>query len=450
MSPQAKPLWLRFLIFVLPLMLANIMQSLSGTINNVYVGQLLGVDALAAVSVFFPIMMLLIAFVIGLASGSTVLIGQAWGAENLLKVKQVSGTTIAISFLAGMVVALLGGFAAEPILVLLGAPPNVLGEAVAYGRAMLIGMPALFVFMVVTSILRGVGDAMTPMFSLGLSILAGLVITPALILGWGGLPRLGVVSAAIATIIGFVLVLAFLFVYLRWRRHPMAPDRVLLEALRVDMRLLRQILRLGVPAGVQMIFTSVAAIVIIGIVNTFGSDATAAYGAVNQVMSYVQFPAMSIAIAGSIFAAQAIGARQIAEVAHVTRTALLLNVLITGGLVLIAYLFSEHLVGLFITDPAVIEVTQNLLHIVLWSVVMFGLAQVLSGVMRASGDVVIPMLLALAAIVLVEVPGALLLSRVFGLPGVWMAFAATFTSMLVLQALYYQFVWRKKEIKALV
>src|SRR5690606_5791001 len=166
MTPAVKPLWQRFLIFLLPLMLANILQSLSGTINNIYVGQLLGVEALAAVSLFFPIMFFLIAFVIGISAGATVLIGQAWGAGQLDRVKEVIGTTLTVTFLAGIVVAVLGVIFVENIMLVLGAPANILDEATRYARVMLIGMPGFFVFLIATSVLRGVGDTVTPLFAL--------------------------------------------------------------------------------------------------------------------------------------------------------------------------------------------------------------------------------------------------------------------------------------------
>ena len=450
MSPASKPLWQRFLIFLVPLMLSNILQSLSGTINNIYIGQLLGVEALASVSVFFPIMIFLISFIIGLASGATILIGQAWGAKNLLKIKEVTGTTLTVALFMGLLVALIGALFTKQLMLPLGAPANIVEPATEYGRLVLIGMPGFFVFLIITSMLRGVGDTVTPLIALSLSILAGLVVTPALIQGWWGLPRIGISAAAVAFIAGFVLVLIFLYFYLNWRKSPMAPDAELFRHLKVKGELLLLILKLGLPAGVSMVVASMSAIVIVGLINRFGSDATAAYGAVNQVLSYVQFPAMSIAIASSIFAAQAIGARQMDQVEHITRTGLLMNFLITGTFVLIAYLFSENLVALFITSPEVIELTETLLHIVLWSVVMFGLGSVFSAVMRASGDVWIPMLLSLSAIILVEVPAALILSQTLGLHGIWIAYCLSFATMLVLQAGYYLLFWRKKEIKALV
>jgi len=450
MSPAERPLWQRFLVFLVPMMAANVLQSLSGTINNIYVGQLLGVEALASVSVFFPIMIFLISFIIGLSSGATVLIGQAWGARNTEKVKQVTGTTLTVAFFGGVVIAILGLLFTEQIMTVLGAPPNILPTATAFGRIMLLGMPGMFVFLVVTSVLRGVGDTITPLVSLGISIAVGLVVTPALILGWFGLPQIGVMAAAVATISGFMLVLIFLFFYMRARKHPLAPDAVLLRNLRIDPGVLKLILRLGIPAGVQMIVTSVAAIVVVGLVNRYGSNATAAYGAVNQVLSYVQFPAMSIAIAASIFGAQAIGAGRIDDLGNITRTALILNLIITGGLILIAYVFSEHLVALFITRPEVIELTQQLLHIVLWSVVLFGAAAVLSGIMRASGVVLVPMLISLGAIALVELPTAIAVSQMIGLHGIWWGFVASFSVMLLAQTLYYRLFWMKKEIVALV
>ncbi|MGB3027842.1 MATE family efflux transporter [Paradevosia shaoguanensis] len=431
-------------------MASNILQSLSGTINNIYVGQLIGVEALAAASTFFPIVFFLMSFIIGLSSGSTVLIGQAWGARNIDKVKEVTGTTLTVTFLAGLVVAVLGGFFAPQLMGILGAPANIVDLATSYGRIFLIGMPAFFLFLVVTSVLRGVGDTVTPFVALIISIIVGLVTTPALILGWFGLPKIGVDAAAVASIAGFISVLVFLFFYLRIRKHALAPDRALLKHLRINGELLMLILKLGVPAGVQMVVSSVAAIVVVGLVNHFGSDATAAYGAVNQVLSYVQFPAMSIGIAASIFGAQAIGAGQSGQLRAITRTGLVMNIIITGALILLAYLFSEHIVRLFLTDSHVVEMTQTLLHIVLWSVLLFGASVVLTGIMRASGTVLMPMIISLATILGVELPGAILFSHYYGLNGIWMGYALSFTTMLVLQAAYYWFFWRRKRVVALI
>lgn len=451
MQPNTRPLWQRFSFFLLPLMASNILQALSGTFNSIFIGQMIGVDALAALATFFPILFFLISFIIGLSAGSTILIGQAWGARNIERVKRVAGTTMSSAFVMGLVVAVIGGIWIEDIMSLLGAPENIRQTATEYGRIMFVGMPGFFIFLVATSILRGVGDTITPLFSLILSMLVGVILTPALIQGWWGLPQLGVNSAAWAFIAGFVVVLLFLFFYMRARNMPLAPDAAFLRALKPDFPLLGLILKLGVPAGLQMVVASVAGIVIVGLVNRFGSNATAAYGALNQVLNYVQFPAMSIGIATSIFGAQAIGGRQIGQLAAITRTALVLNLIITGTLIILAYLFSQHLVALFITDPEVIALTEHLLYIVLWAILPFGWGVVFSGMMRASGMVYAPMLLALAAILFIELPWAVWLSQTsLGLSGIWIAYAASFTVMLIMQASWYHFIWKKKKIEALI
>src|SRR6185437_16382591 len=197
-------------------------------------------------------------------------------------------------------------------------------------------------------------------------------------------------SAAAAAIVSYVAALLFMAWLMRRRDHPLAPDRELLRDLRIDPALLRLIVRIGLPTGLQVIVMSLAEIVLLALVNGFGPDATAAYGAVNQVVNYVQFPAISIAITASILGAQAIGAGRIGQLGAITRTGLQMNIVMTGGLVVLGYLLSRALISAFITSAPVVEMAQSLLHIMLWSSVIYGCAAVLSGVMRASGAVLVP------------------------------------------------------------
>lgn len=452
--PQAlvdhPQLWKTFLVFLLPLIATNILQNLSGTINTIFVGQMLGVEAIAAVSVFFPIIFCLMAFVIGLSAGSTVLVGQAWGAQNVEKVRCIVGSTLFMTLIGGSFIACLGVIFAEQILILLGTDPKVMDLSLPYVQWMLAGSPLLFVYIIYTSILRGVGDSLTPLIALSLTSLMGLVITPILIAGYFGFPRLGIIAPAIATILGYLAVLIFLVIYLNKKNHPLKMDVHLLRQIRHQPNLSKVILRLGIPTGLQMVTTSMAGLVIVGLVNRHGAEATAAYGAVNQVLNYIQFPALSIAIAASIFAAQAIGAGKAELLAKVTRTALGMNLLITGILVTLGYLFSKYLMALFITDPAVVVLGQQLLFIVLWAILFFGASAIFASIMRASGTVNVPMIINILAIVLIEVPCAYFFSQWWGLQGIWYAYALAFVSLCIGQGVYYQFVWKKKTIQVLV
>ena len=151
------------MVFLGPMILSNILQSLSGTLNSMFLGQMMGFKALAAVAAFFPVMFVFIAFVIGLGAGASVLIGQAWGARQLDKVRAIAGTTLLVGLIFGAVVAVFGGLFTRPIMQLLGTPADILEQATIYSRIVLLGMPGLFVFLLATSLLRGVGDTLTPM-----------------------------------------------------------------------------------------------------------------------------------------------------------------------------------------------------------------------------------------------------------------------------------------------
>lgn len=443
-------LWKTFFIFLMPLIATNILQNLSGTINTIFVGQMMGVNAIAAVAVFFPILFFLMAFVIGLSAGATVLVGQAWGAQNIEKVRCVVGSTLFMTLIGGSIIALLGVVFAKHILLALGTDPDVMHLSLPYVQWMLAGSPLLFLYIIYTSILRGVGDSTTPLIVSGMTILIGLLITPVLIAGYFGFPKMGIIAPAIATIVGYFAVLVFLFVYLNKKDHPLKPNHLLLSHIRHHPELSKIVLRLGIPTGIQMVTTSVAGLVIVGLVNHYGSNATAAYGAVNQVLNYIQFPALSISIAASIFAAQAIGAGKSDLLAKVTRTALAMNILVTGSLVTLAYLFSKYLMALFITDPNVVALGQQLLFIVLWSILFFGASSIFASIMRASGTVTVPMIINIFAIIAIEVPCAYLFSQWWGLQGIWYAYALAFVCLCILQGLYYQLVWKRKTIQALI
>lgn len=439
-----------FLAFLLPMMLANVLQSLSGTLNNIFLGQMIGVKALAAASAFFPVFLFLMSFVMGLGSGASVLIGQAWGARQPDRVRAVAGTTLSVGLLGGLAVAMFGGGFAHVLLSHLDTPPDILAEATNYARICLYAMPGFFAFLLMTTILRGVGDTITPLRALIVSTLVGLVVTPAFIAGWFGLPQLGVNSAAVGFVAAFLVTFAWLVFYLRWKGHALAPNAELIRHMRIDPAILKNVLRIGLPTAMQMVIMALAEVVLIRMVNQFGSDATAAYGVGNQVLGYVQFPAMSIAIAASILGAQAIGAGHPERLGSILRTGIVINCAITGTVLLLGYLFARNVISAFTQSPEATEIAVRMLYIVLWSTLLFGCASVISGVMRSTGTVIVPTLLSIGAILLVEVPVAWVMSQRIGIDGVWMAYPAAFLTMLLLQIAFYRLVWRRQRIRRLI
>jgi putative MATE family efflux protein len=449
-AASPRPLWKSFLVFLAPLVLTNMLQALSGTLNTVYIGRMLGIGALASVASFFPLLMVFIAFVIGLGSGASVLVGQAWGAKNIERVRAIAGTVVCAGALLGAAIGLCGFFLAGPLLRLLGTPADVLPDAIAYARVMMLFLPLLFVSVITASVLRGVSDTVTPLLSLLVSSGAIMVLTPALIRGWTGLPPLGVTSGAWATVIATALSLGWMVWHLRRRKHPLAPDANFGPHWRIEPALLRPVVRLGIPTGLFFVTSSLADLALLSIVNSHGSQATAAWGAVSQVMAYVSFPAMSISITASVLAAQAIGAGRLEQVNAVTHVGLGMNIALTGGLALLVALLAPHIVGLFITDPAVVRLAATLLHIAVLGPVLLGLASVFSGVMRASGTVLVPTAITLSLLAFVLFPLGWVFNRTVGLPGIWMAHPATYLIGLTLQASYFYGVWKKKPLRRLV
>ncbi|MFY9664726.1 MAG: MATE family efflux transporter [Candidatus Cybelea sp.] len=447
---EGKPMWQILLVFLIPLMLSNVLQSASQTMASIWIGRLISTQALGAVSSVFPIIFLLFSFVFGVSSGASVLVGQAFGAHDEHKVKRVAGTVLAAALYLGIVVAAVGALGSTTVLGWLGTPADIIGQADAYARVIFLTMPVFFVYFVYATILRGTGDSTTPFYALIVSAVLAIAITPLFIVGTFGLPKLGVVSAAVAGLIANGAALAWLLYYLHRRNHLLKFDREMLADMLIDWKILYGVVRIGVPTGIQVMMVSLAEIAVISFVNRFGSSATAAYGAVNQVIGYVQFPAISIGIAASIFGAQCIGARREDKLGSVIRSAVGLNYVIGGLIIGACYLFAWFILGWFITDQNTLRIAHQLLMITLWGYLLFGNSAVLSGVMRGSGDVKWPTINGIFAIWGVQVPVAYLLMHRIGLSGVWLGYPAAYCAVLVLQFCYYEFVWKKKTHERLV
>lgn len=448
--PNTPPLSRQFLVFLGPLIVTNVLQAMSGTVNSIYIGRMLGVGALAAVSGFIPVLLLLISFVIGLGSGASILVAQAWGARESDCLRAVAGTSLCAGVILGLAIALCGSFLADRLMRLLGTPPDVLAQAVLYAEAMLIALPALFLSILVSGLLRGTGDTVTPLRALLVSTAITLVGTPALIRGWAGLPQLGVRSGAVALLAANVVSLTWTAWYLRRRQHVLAPTHALRIHMHIEPAMLRRVVKLGIPTGLFFITGSLADLGVVTLVNAHGSPAIAAWGAVNQVMAFVQFPAMSIAIASAVFAGQAIGGGRLQQLDDVTRIGLSMNLALTGGLAVVVFACAPYVVSLFVRDSGIVDLAAGLLHITVWGSIFFGCASVFTGVMRASGTVLVPTAMSLGCLAFLLFPLSWAFERTFGLRGIWMAYPVTYLCALILQAIYFHSIWKSQPIRKMV
>ncbi|MGB4504335.1 MAG: MATE family efflux transporter [Syntrophaceticus sp.] len=443
-------LWKEILIFVLPLMLSNFLNSISGTISSIILGRMIGVSALAAVSAFFPVFFFLVSFIIGIGGGSSVLIGQAFGAQEWKKVKVIVGTTLTSTFLLGLLVAIPGLLFTHNLLELTGTPADIIETSAGFARITFLAMPVLFLYNVYTTFMRGSGDSTTPFYFLLISTTLNILLIPALVVGWGFLPAMGVNGAALANVISGLFTFVIFLIYLKKVNHPLQLDRETIRHLRIDWPTFKLLIHIGIPTSIQMVMISLAAVAVISFVNVFGSNATAAFGAVNQVVSYVQMPAGSLGMAISIFGAQAIGAGYNKKLNKIIRTGVWMNYILVGIFALLTYLFGRQILSLFLTDIPTLEMAYKLLTITIWSYPLFGNTNILAGIMRSSGVVLWPTLIAIFSIWGVEVPVAYIMHQKIGLEGVMFGFPAAFIAGLLLQYCYYHFIWKQKEHARLV
>jgi putative MATE family efflux protein len=428
----APTLRTHYLALLTPLVLTHALQSAGGLLDGFWLGRLLGVPGIATAASFFPVFFLLLSLIIGLGAGATILAGQAWGARDAAQVRRVGVTAFVAALGVGLAVAVAGAWSAPWLMQALGTPPDILPDAIRYARAMLLVMPFVFVAWAGLSLSRGTGDALSPMWSLLAATLVGAVCTPLLVAG----TPLGAAGVAVSACVAQLAALTVLI--RRWRRegHPLAPGAGW-QDWKPSATIAKRMLRIGLPAALQMLAMALAEIVLLGLVNRHGSTATAAYGAATQVLSWVQFPAMSLGIAAAIFSAHAVGAGRRERLPAIVRTGLRLNALVTALFVVAAHLLAPFALRAFLQPGPVLEQAAAIVRTVAWSVVLLGWSNVLVGAMRASGAALVPALLSMAAIVGVELSVAVALEARFGLAGVFWACPASFLAMLVLHGLYY-------------
>lgn len=439
-------------LFLIPLLLSNILQSIGQVFGMFVVGRWLGEDSLAALSAFFPLFFLLISFAIGIGSGSSILIGQAYGAKLEERLKTIVSTTLSFTLLLSIGIAIIGIIYCEDILRLIGTPVNILEVSVRYARILFWSIPVLFLYSVYTTLMRGTGDSKTPFYFLILSTILNVVLLPILVFGWFGVAKLGIYGAVYSSLVSTILTFITLLIYLHKVNHPLRLERKISKLTRFDGEILKMLLKLGIPTSINMIFLSLSEIAVISFVNKYGSEATASYGVVNQLLSYVQMPALCISITVSIFAAQSIGAKQYERLNQVIRIGILLNYVIVGGIIVLTYVFSKPILTLFLTSQNTISIANSLLMITLWSYLILGHTFILSSTMRASGTVLWPTIISILTIWCIEVPVAYILSHStsLGLKGIWLGYPAAFLIGLGLQYLYYRLSWKTKRIERLV
>jgi putative MATE family efflux protein len=430
--------------FSLPILASNVLQSLNGSINSIWVGRYLGSAALTATSNTNTILFFLIGSVFGVGMAATILVGQSLGASSVDRAKRVVGTSATFFLAVSVAVAIFGYAFSGHMLRAMRTPPDALPFAVAYMRVIFISVPLIFMNAFLMMSLRGAGDSKTPLFFSMIAAALDIALNPLFIFGLGPLPAFGIAGAAGATLIANAVALSGLLFYLWKKKHFLWLKRAELSYLRVDRKILVALITKGVPIGLQMIVMSASAIVMISLVNGFGSATSAAFGAGLQIWNYVQMPAMAIGMSVSSMAAQNVGAQRWDRVSRIAGAGVVYSVLVTGGLAVLIFALDRRALGLFLTDPAAIAIGQHLNPIVLFSFTFFGVSMVLSGVVRATGAVLPPLVILFTSLWLFRIPFAIVLLPRWHADAIWWSFPLASVLAALLSTAYYRFGgWKK-------
>lgn len=432
------------LLFALPTLGSNILQSLNGSINAIWVGRFLGEDALAATANAGIIMFLMFGAVFGFGMASTVLVGQAIGQRDVDRARKAFGSALGLVVGGSVLIALAGWMFSPAILHLLATPGNAMPLAIEYLRVIFLGLPPSMLLVMVMMGLRGSGDAMTPLWFMVLSVVLDAGLNPLLIEGMGPFPRMGIAGSATASLIANYVSAAGLVAAVYLRDLPIRLRGPELLYIFPDKALLRIIVGKGLPMGAQMVVMSLAGLTMMGLVNRLGVDTAAAYAVSQQLWTYIQMPAMAFGAAVSAMAAQNIGAGAWDRVSGITRAGVLTSGAVTATMVVLILLFDRPVMALFIGgDSPALPIARYIQLIVSWGFIPFGITMVLFSTVRANGAVWVPLLAMIVGLFPIRIGFALGLEPYLGADALWYSFPIGSVATTLFAAAYYRWGnWR--------
>lgn len=416
--------------FALPMVLGNLFQQLFSVVDRIIVGRFISDEALAAIGASFPIFYMLISFMIGIGSGATIVISQYYGAKETEKVTRTISTVFIFLFFASLVVMFIGIYFSREIFELLNVGEDVLPHSIAYFRVYMMGMIAFFGFNGISSILRGLGDSKTPLrfliFATVLNIILDILFV--VVFGWG------IEAAAWATVISQFAAFGGAIWYIERRQHVISFK---IKQWVFDWELFKQSLRIGLPTGFQQTFVALGMMALIRIVNNFDSSVLAAYTAAGQIDALASLPALNLASALSAFVGQNLGANKTERIRKGLWATLYMSWSISFVVMIIAYLFGDHLMALFSGSEDVIRHGSNYLIIVSSFYLVFSTMFVLHGVLRGAGATLIPMFITLLSLWIIRIPLAVFFSEHFGVNGIWWSIPAGWATGMIGSLIYY-------------
>ncbi|MGI5894111.1 MAG: MATE family efflux transporter [Candidatus Merdivicinus sp.] len=397
-------IWKEMLAFFFPILFGTFFQQLYNTVDAIVVGNFVGKEALAAVggssSTFIN---LLLGFFIGLASGATVLISQFYGARDAESTQKAVHTAVALALASGGFLMIIGQICAPYVLRAMGTPEDIMEYTLIYMRVYFLGMiPNLF-YNVGTGILRAIGDSRRPLYFLITSTMVNLVLDLVFVLQF----HMGVLGVAMATILAQTIsALMILFVLVRTT----GPHRLFIRKIGFTRNMLFDIIRIGIPAGLQSVMYGLSNLIIQISVNSFGTDMLAAWTAYGKIDSTFWMVMDAFGVTISTFVAQNFGAQQYSRMRKSVRVCMGMTIGTTIMISSLQLIFGRYIYRLFTNDPVVIDNGMEILYMMVpFYITYIGIA-ILCSAVRGTGDAIIPMIITCTGVCVLRIVWILLVT----------------------------------------
>lgn len=428
--------------FALPILIGNILTTGYSIINAIWVGNLIGKDAVGAIAVSFPIFLAMVALCSGTTLATSLLISKAFGAKDYTRLKDVVNNSWAIAIITIPIVSLGGFLLSDNMLILLGTSEEIIPLAAGYLKISFVSFSGMYLCYLISSILRGIGNTTIPLTFIVFSTVLNAILDPILILGVGLVPRFGLNGAALASLLstGAAAIAGLIYVMKKYHNQPINPSK-----LNFDKEIISEILKIGFPSFVQQILISMGYAFITAFVNEFGNEAIAAFGITTRLDSIIVMPAMAIMMATSTLTAQNLGTGTPQKIREVFNWGIVINIPVVLAISLLCLILPRAIMGIFVKDSAVIQCGVDYLRIVGGGYLTFAIFYVSNGIIIGAGKTITTMVISAISLLLIRIPLAGILSHTsLGVRGIWFAITISFVVTTLMSLFYYFFGrWNK-------
>lgn len=378
-------IWKQLLIFFFPILMGTFFQQMYNTVDTIIVGRLVGTEALAAVGATGPLVSMVNGFFIGVSSGATVVLSQAYGAGDRKGVSDSIHTGVALSLVLGVMLTAIGICLGGRVMGWMGTPENCMADATTYLRIYFAGSIGTVVYNMGAGILRAMGDSKRPM----LFLLVTCILNVVLDLLFVAVLHMGVAGAALATVLSQMISAVLPIVVLLRQKE----DRLELRKLRIERSLLGRILRIGIPAGLQFVTFDFSNVLIQSGINSFGDTTMAAWTAYGKTDALVWMISGAFGVSITTFVGQNFGAQKYSRIRQGAWTCLALSIAMVGALNVTLLLFRSQILGIYTDNPEVIAVGSMVMLSIMPYEFLFMPIEVFAGTMRGVGNSLMPTLI---------------------------------------------------------